>query len=84
MHTVNCPHGHYDIDVCIDHAVEAGAGESTDTGHGSIKMISTTKRAMSYPDIAVSRKRHVHGLILNIKILYMYIMYGCAVRRAPS
>jgi len=84
MRNVIRPYGDFDIDVCIDHAVEADAGESTDTGHGSIKVISTTKRAMSYPDIALSRKRHVRGLISNIKILYMYIMYGCAVRRAPS
>jgi len=47
MRIVIRPHGDFDIDVCIDH-VEAGAEGSTDTGHGSIEMIS---------DIAVSSKK---------------------------
>jgi len=48
MRNVIHPHGNFNIDVCINHDVEAGAEGSTDTGHGSIEMIS---------DIAVSSKK---------------------------
>jgi hypothetical protein len=70
MHIVIRSHGDFDIDVCIDHDVEAGAEESTDTGHGSIETTSTTKRTMSSTDIAVSGKKDMY-------MEYYYISKCC-------
>jgi len=71
MHIVIRSHGDFDIDVCIEHDVEAGAEESTDTGHGSIEMISdiavSSKKMCTWADIKYQNIVHVYYLRVRCK-----------------